>query len=117
MPDSLFEFESEEAERLYIDLIKATNGTEPCYDPYLVEPDGKVRESVTDLFVENYANRGVTPEQAEAMCAGCHVLEQCREYARANGEPYGVWGGETPRQRGFYRGKRIKNVGDKVRKN
>jgi len=107
--DGLFEYESEEARRLHIELIKATDGTEPCYDPYLLEPDGKVRESPTDKFVENYANRGVSAAEAAKMCEGCHVIDLCREYAMKNGEPFGVWGGTTPRQRGFYRGKRIKN--------
>lgn len=33
-----------------------------------------------------------------AMCAGCPVLDQCREHAMAN-EPYGYWAGMTAKER------------------
>jgi hypothetical protein len=108
---AIFEYRDEHAEELHRDLIKATDGTEPCFDPYLANPDGggKIYESPTDKFVENYANRGVSSAEAKKMCDGCHVLDECREYAMYNGEPFGIWGGTTPRERGFYRGKKIKN--------
>lgn len=107
----LFEYRDEYAKELHRDLIESTDGTEPCFDPYLVDPDSdRVYESHTDMWVENYTNRGVSQKEAEAMCAGCHVLEKCAAYAMYNGEPYGVWGGTTPKQRGFYRGKRIRKT-------
>jgi WhiB family transcriptional regulator, redox-sensing transcriptional regulator len=31
--------------------------------------------------------------EAKAVCAGCPSLRACREYALAQGELYGVWGG------------------------
>ncbi|GAB2933689.1 WhiB family transcriptional regulator [Rhodococcus aerolatus] len=41
--------------------------------------------------------RGSDRERREAgakrVCAGCEVLERCREHALAVREPYGVWGG------------------------
>lgn len=105
----MFEYENDEAARLHRELIQATDGTEPCYDPYLLEVhDERIYESNTDLYVENYANRGVTPTQAAKLCDGCHVIDECLAFALANEEKYGVWGGTTPRQRGWYRGKRIK---------
>ena len=107
---ALFEYRDEYAEQLHKELIAATNGSEPCFDPHLANPDSqKIYESPTDLFVENWSNRGVSPEKAREMCAGCHVLVECRDYAMYNEEPYNIWGGTTPRERGFYRGKKIKN--------
>lgn len=40
---------------------------------------------------------GAATEQAKSVCAGCAVVEECR--AAAVGEPFGVWGGLTPKER------------------
>lgn len=56
------------------------------------------------------ACRGVDPDifypvtdeeadQAKAICATCPVREPCLEYALANRERDGVWGGATERER------------------
>lgn len=38
-------------------------------------------------------------EEAKAICTGCSVREACLEYALANREHDGVWGGATERER------------------
>jgi len=38
-------------------------------------------------------------EEAKAICRGCPVRESCLEYALANRERDGVWGGATERER------------------
>jgi len=38
-------------------------------------------------------------EEAKSICAGCPVREACLEYALANRERDGVWGGATERER------------------
>jgi WhiB family transcriptional regulator, redox-sensing transcriptional regulator len=38
-------------------------------------------------------------EEAKAICAQCPVREACLEYALANRERDGVWGGATERER------------------
>jgi WhiB family redox-sensing transcriptional regulator len=38
-------------------------------------------------------------EEAKAICATCPVREACLEYALANRERDGVWGGATERER------------------
>jgi WhiB family redox-sensing transcriptional regulator len=51
--------------------------------------------------------RGITPlmydelgvARAKAVCAGCPVREACLEFALANDERWGVWGGTSERQR------------------
>ncbi|MFI9412390.1 WhiB family transcriptional regulator [Nocardia gamkensis] len=40
---------------------------------------------------------------AKKICAGCPVLTHCRDHAVAANEPYGIWGGMTPRERARYR--------------
>jgi WhiB family redox-sensing transcriptional regulator len=37
--------------------------------------------------------------KAKAICAGCPVLDDCRNYAIAAGEPVGIWGGLTEDER------------------
>jgi WhiB family redox-sensing transcriptional regulator len=56
----------------------------------------------TDLF---FAPAGERPEtrilreaRARAICRGCAVITQCREWARNNRE-YGFWGGESEEER------------------
>lgn len=103
---SLFGFEDKEVERLYNVLLYKLDGTENCFDPKLVPAETGDKpafgESVTDLFVEPYTN-GITVKRAEALCAGCHVIKECAAYAIAAKEPFGVWGGTTPRSRGVKR--------------
>lgn len=36
---------------------------------------------------------------AKAVCAQCPVTAECLDYALANGERFGVWGGLSERQR------------------
>ena len=38
-------------------------------------------------------------DEAKAICAQCPVREACLEYALANRERDGVWGGATERER------------------
>jgi WhiB family redox-sensing transcriptional regulator len=49
-----------------------------------------------DLF---FPERGATTGEAKAVCAACVVREDCLEYAIANGEKFGIWGGMAERQR------------------
>ncbi|WP_414170643.1 WhiB family transcriptional regulator [Streptoverticillium reticulum] len=41
-----------------------------------------------------------SPSRALQICAACPVME-CREHAAAVPEPFGIWGGTTPQQRGW----------------
>ena len=37
--------------------------------------------------------------RAKAVCAGCPALLECRDFALANSEPFGVWGGLSEHER------------------
>jgi WhiB family redox-sensing transcriptional regulator len=37
--------------------------------------------------------------RAKIVCAGCNVRRQCLEFAMANDQVYGIWGGTTPEDR------------------
>ncbi len=49
-----------------------------------------------DVF---YPSSDEEAEEAKAICAVCPVREPCLEYALANRERDGVWGGATERER------------------
>ncbi|HBX78026.1 MAG TPA: WhiB family transcriptional regulator [Acidimicrobiaceae bacterium] len=49
-----------------------------------------------DLF---FPERGASTKEAKAVCQGCTVREDCLEYALANGEKFGIWGGLSERER------------------
>jgi WhiB family redox-sensing transcriptional regulator len=49
-----------------------------------------------DLF---FPERGASTREAKEVCRGCIVQEDCLEYALANGEKFGIWGGMSERER------------------
>lgn len=49
-----------------------------------------------------------TPEIAKRICQRCPVLRDCADFARD--ERFGIWGGETPRERNH----RLRTTGDLV---
>ncbi len=49
-----------------------------------------------DLF---FPERGASTREAKEVCRGCVVQEDCLEYALANGEKFGIWGGLSERER------------------
>ena len=49
-----------------------------------------------DLFLPE---RGASTREAKEVCRGCVVREDCLEYALANGEKFGIWGGLSERER------------------
>ena len=46
-----------------------------------------------------FPSDGVGVEVARKICADCPVKEPCLEYALANGEKFGIWGGRSERER------------------
>jgi WhiB family redox-sensing transcriptional regulator len=46
-----------------------------------------------------FPTRGEHVDQAKAVCAGCPVRQACHDYAVANGEKFGIWGGVSENER------------------
>jgi WhiB family redox-sensing transcriptional regulator len=59
------------------------------------------------LFYAEYQHNNSQVSEAKSVCLGTHqdhpgvcpVLQECLDYAIANGERYGVWGGTSERER------------------
>lgn len=46
-----------------------------------------------------FPEKGGSTREAKNVCAACEVREQCLEYALANDERFGIWGGLSERER------------------
>jgi WhiB family transcriptional regulator, redox-sensing transcriptional regulator len=79
--------------------VEFTRGEAPPSDAWMNQAMCKGK---TSLFFPPRAERPQArvrrEAQARLLCAGCPVLEPCRQYARANRE-YGFWGGESEEER------------------
>lgn len=61
------------------------------------------RDRNSELFFHADRERGparaLRAAKAKAVCAACPVMLLCREYALAQPEPYGIWGGLDEHER------------------
>jgi WhiB family redox-sensing transcriptional regulator len=53
-----------------------------------------------------FPEKGGSTREAKRICAACPVRDECLDYALANDERFGIWGGLSERER-----RRAKRVG------
>lgn len=58
--------------------------------------EAKCLEADPDSF---YPEKGGSTREAKRICALCTVRDECLEYALANDERFGIWGGMSERER------------------
>ena len=46
-----------------------------------------------------FPEKGGSTREAKRICLGCEVRAECLEYALANDERFGIWGGLSERER------------------
>lgn len=99
----MFKFKNSQIAQKYFSLLGAMEGTEPCSQPeFLENPEEFHGDIVADKYTGNWASSSnVSEATAEKLCAGCPLLEMCRDYAMEAQEPYGIWGGTRPVDRGI----------------
>ena len=88
----------------------------PVADLWEWQLQGSCRDADPTLFFHPEGERGPArcnrDSAAQAVCASCPVMLQCREHAIAVREPYGVWGGLTEDDReALYNTERRRGVG------
>jgi len=75
----------------------------PVIEQWDWQYDGVCRSVDPEVFFPPDSERGPVRQrresQAKQYCEHCPVLARCREHALKVQEPYGVWGGLTPRER------------------
>lgn len=101
----MFKFKTASIAQKFYSLMAAMDGTEPCSQPEFLENPREFTGDITaDKYTGNWASSSnIKAETAEKLCEGCPLLEQCREYAMEAQEPYGIWGGTRPVDRGIPR--------------
>ena len=57
-----------------------------------------------------FPTRGESTVAAKAICSACPVRRQCLDYALANDEHHGIWGGCSERERRAIRRRRAMGV-------
>lgn len=57
---------------------------------------GVCAQTDPELF---FPEKGGSAKTPKLLCAGCPVLQECRDWALANDERFGVWGGLSERER------------------
>jgi WhiB family transcriptional regulator, redox-sensing transcriptional regulator len=71
----------------------------PVADVWEWQLDGACRDADPQLFFHPEGERGPArrkrDQAAVAVCAGCPVIDMCRQHGLTVREPYGVWGGLT----------------------
>lgn len=53
-------------------------------------------EAEPDTF---FPEKGGSTREAKRICSTCEVTQECLEYALANDERFGIWGGLSERER------------------
>lgn len=70
----------------------------------VLEADGVPCDQAPDLFFPDDQPDDIMQKMAEKiakeLCKTCPVLELCRNYGIMAAEPYGIYGGLTPQDRG-----------------
>lgn len=61
-----------------------------------------------DVF---FPERGASTREAKEVCRGCVVRAECLDFAVANGERFGIWGGLSERERRKVRRARVSQGG------
>lgn len=62
--------------------------------------DGVCQTMSSEIFFMDADDKADSPSgDAQAACDRCTIVAACLHWAMINHEPYGVWGGTTPKQR------------------
>ena len=76
----------------------------PLLDVYDWQFEGACRDADPALFFSPESERGprrrARETAAKLYCQCCPVIDLCLQHALQVQEPYGVWGGLTPSERG-----------------
>ncbi|MEY4417971.1 MAG: hypothetical protein RIQ88_409 [Actinomycetota bacterium] len=79
-------------------FIKRFIGVDPSSDthPLAWQQDAICSQTDPEAF---FPEKGGSTRDAKKICSGCDVRQQCLDYALANDERFGIWGGLSERER------------------
>ena len=80
-----------------IELVAMTTGTDEADETVLSWQDKALcAQTDPEAF---FPEKGGSTREAKKVCLGCDVRSECLEYALANDERFGIWGGLSERER------------------
>jgi WhiB family redox-sensing transcriptional regulator len=80
--------------RLGVPGVRAN--TEEEENPLAWQSDSLCAQTDPEAF---FPEKGGSTRDAKKICSSCEVRSQCLEYALANDERFGIWGGLSERER------------------
>jgi WhiB family redox-sensing transcriptional regulator len=83
----------------FIDVLKlgvAKAYSNPDEGPLSWQRDALCAQTDPEAF---FPEKGGSTRDAKRICAGCDVRAQCLEFALANDQRFGIWGGLSERER------------------
>lgn len=81
--------------RLGVPGVRSANDSEED-NPLAWQSDALCAQTDPEAF---FPEKGGSTRDAKKICASCEVRAQCLEYALANDERFGIWGGLSERER------------------
>ncbi len=79
------------AEQIYMQLAKAISEADTIPPCQTTDPE--------IWFSDDLEGSGTHYKIAKQFCSQCPVKDLCLQFSLVSEEPYGVWGGLTPRER------------------
>jgi len=90
------EGESEQAGRSHLSLVPDRFESEPESADDQWQERALCAQTDPEAF---FPEKGGSTREAKRICLGCDVKNECLEYALANDERFGIWGGLSERER------------------
>jgi WhiB family redox-sensing transcriptional regulator len=72
------------------------NDPEPLLGPLAWQELALCSQTDPEAF---FPEKGGSTREAKRICAACEVRQECLEFALANDERFGIWGGRSERER------------------
>jgi WhiB family redox-sensing transcriptional regulator len=87
-----------------IEYTGAQGATALALDPKFADDDGELDWQERALCAQTdpeafFPEKGGSTREAKKVCTSCEVRVECLEYALANDERFGIWGGLSERER------------------
>jgi WhiB family redox-sensing transcriptional regulator len=94
-------FSDDEGDTVPLRLVDPLSGVIGSYgDPEDGQPEWQERALCAQTDPEAFfPEKGGSTREAKRICSGCEVRAECLEYALANDERFGIWGGLSERER------------------
>ena len=87
-------------EPIGIDLLREPQVVESFGEQLDEEPGWQEQALCAQTDPEAFfPEKGGSTREAKRICSGCEVRAECLEYALANDERFGIWGGLSERER------------------